>query len=98
MKVHQHSLADTRNGQHFLGLADDVPDLFGVILDGLCGIAVGTNAERILAVDFEEIGGLVKDGSDGFIVHRLKINTNRVRRQSSHTAQARTLLVEDQLE
>ena len=78
LKIHQHSLANAGNREHFLGFADDVPDLLGMILDSLGGVAVGADAERILAVDFEQISGFVQDRGDGFIVHGLKINKNRV--------------------
>ena len=37
--------------------------------NGFGGVAVGTDAEGIAAVDFEQIGSFVQDASDGFIVH-----------------------------
>jgi hypothetical protein len=41
-----------------------------MILDGLRGVAVGADAEGILAVDFEQVGGFVENRGDGFVVHR----------------------------
>jgi hypothetical protein len=40
-----------------------------MILDGLRGIAVGANAEGVLAVDLEQVGGLVENVGDGLVVH-----------------------------
>ena len=69
LQVDQHAFADAGDGEHFLRFGDDVFDLLGVILDGLSGVAVGADAERILAVDFEQVGGFVEDVGDGFVVH-----------------------------
>jgi hypothetical protein len=88
LQVDQHPFADAGNGQNLLGFGDDVFDLLRVIFDGLGGIAVGADAERILAVDFEQIGGFVENRGDGFIVHGLKINKNRVRRQRLDTVES----------
>ena len=72
----EHPLADAGNGEHLLGIADDVLDLMRVAFDGLRGIAVGANAERILPVDFEQVGGLVENVGDRLVIHMLKINKN----------------------
>ena len=52
-----------------LGSAMSVFDLLRVILDGLRGVAVGADAERILPVDFEQVGGFVENVGDGLVVH-----------------------------
>jgi hypothetical protein len=69
LQVRQHSLANARDGEDFLGFADQVCDLLGKGFDGLGGIAVGADAEGILAVDFEQVGGFVENAGDGFVVH-----------------------------
>jgi hypothetical protein len=38
-------------------------------LDGLRGVAVGTDAERVLAVDLEQVGGFIETVGDGLVVH-----------------------------
>jgi hypothetical protein len=73
LQVDQHAFADAGDGQHLLGFGDDVFDLLGKVFDGLGGVAVGADAEGILAVDFEQVGGLVENRGDGFVVHVLKI-------------------------
>ena len=78
----EHTLADAGNGEHLLGLADDVFDLLGVILDGLRGVAVGANAEGVLAVDLEQVGGFVKNIRESLVIHELKIN--KIARQGQH--------------
>ena len=69
LQVGEHAFADAGNCEQLLGLGDQVGDLLRHGLDGLGGVAVGTNAEGILAVDFEQVGGLVEDAGDGFVVH-----------------------------
>ena len=44
--------------------------------DGLRGIAVGANAERILPINFQQVGRLVEDVGDRLVIHMLKINKN----------------------
>src|SRR5208282_6269697 len=52
----------------------NVLNLLGQIFYSLRGVAVGTDAKRICGVDFEQIGGLVENGGDGFVVHELRLN------------------------
>jgi hypothetical protein len=54
---------------NFLRIADQVCDLLREGFDGLGGVAVGTDAEGILPVDFEQVGGFVEDAGDGLVVH-----------------------------
>ena len=42
------------------------------VFDGLGCVAVRTDAEGILAVDLEHVGGFVKDAGNRLIVHELK--------------------------
>ena len=72
LQVFQHAFADSGNGQHFLGIRDQVGHALREILDGLGGVAIRTNAERVLAVDFEKVGGLVQQVGDGFVIHGKK--------------------------
>jgi hypothetical protein len=44
-----------------------------VILDGLGSVAIGADAERILTVDFQQVGGFVKDVGDRLVVHGIEI-------------------------
>jgi hypothetical protein len=37
--------------------------------DGVCGVAICANLERILVLDFEEITNLAEDSCDRQIVH-----------------------------
>ena len=76
LQVGQHPFADAGNGEHLLGIADDVLQLMCVAFDGLRGIAVGANAERILPINFEQVGRLVEDVGDCLVIHMLKINKN----------------------
>ena len=57
------------NGQDLFGLADDVRDLLGLSFDGFGGVAVGADAERVSAVDFEQVGSFVENAGDGLVVH-----------------------------
>jgi hypothetical protein len=51
------------------GLRDEVGYLLWEGFDGLGGIAVGADAEGVLSVDFEQVGGFIKDAGYGFVVH-----------------------------
>ena len=65
-----------------LGSAMSVFDLLRMVLDRLRGVAVGADAEGILAVDFEQVGGLVENVGDGLVVHGRGIRVNKMRRES----------------
>ncbi len=69
LEVGEHALADAGDGEQFFGILDQVGDLVRQSLDGLGGVAVGADAEGILAVDFEQVGGFVENSGDGFVVH-----------------------------
>src|SRR5713226_1427467 len=69
LQVLQHAFADAGNFEHLLGLVDQLSNLLRQLFNGLGGVAVGTDAERILAVDFEQVGGFVKNARDGLVVH-----------------------------
>ncbi len=69
LDVQQHAFADAGNSSSFFG---------SLIMSAICcgrasiasaAIAVGTNAEGILAIDFEQVGGFIEDAGDGFVVH-----------------------------
>ena len=69
LQVQQHAFADAGDGEHFLGLADQFGDLLGLGFNGFGGVAVGADAEGILTVDFEQVGGFVENAGDGFVIH-----------------------------
>ncbi len=69
LQIREHSLANARDREHLLRLTDQVCDLLRKGLDRLSGVAIGTDAKGILPVDFEQIGSLVQDVGDGFVVH-----------------------------
>jgi hypothetical protein len=48
-----------------------------MVLDGLSGVAVRADAERILSVDLEQVGGFEEDVGDSLVVHALKDKPNR---------------------
>src|ERR1035441_9177361 len=58
------------DGEDLLRINDEFFDLLGVIFYSLCGIAVGTDAERILPINFEQVGSFVENVGDGLVVHR----------------------------
>ena len=51
------------------GSAMSVVDLLRVVLDGLRGIAIRADAERVLPVDLEQVGSFVENVGDGLVVH-----------------------------
>ncbi len=69
LQVQQHAFADAGDGEHFLGIVDQVGNLLRLGLDGFGGVAIRADAEGILAVDFEQVGGFVQDAGNGLIVH-----------------------------
>ena len=48
-----------------------------MVLDGLRGISIGADAEGILSVDLEQVGGFEEDVGDGLVVHELKDKPNK---------------------
>ena len=84
LQILQHAFPNAGDCQDLFGIADDVFDLMRVILDGLSGVAVRTNAKGILSVDLQQVSGLKQDIGDGFVVHALKINQTANRQPSGH--------------
>ena len=68
LQVLAHSLADAGNGEQCFLVTDDVGYGLSQALDGLCGAPVRADAERIVALDLHEVGGLVKDVGEGFVI------------------------------
>src|SRR5579859_1479313 len=62
------ALADPRNGQQLLLVANQAGDGLAQRFDGLGRAPVRANAERVVASDLHEIGGFVEDGGNGFVV------------------------------
>src|SRR5215510_9431779 len=50
-----------------------------MVLDGLCGVAIGTNAEGVLAVDLEQVGGFVQKIGDRLVFHGRVQNDDDIR-------------------
>ena len=69
LQVYQHAFADAGDSQDFFGIIYQVGDLLGLGLDGFGGVAVRTDAEGILPVNFEQVGGFVENAGDCFVVH-----------------------------
>ncbi len=69
LHVHQHAFADSRDRENFLRFVDQVGNLLRLSFNRFGGIAVGADAEGILAVNFKQVGSFVKDAGDGFVVH-----------------------------
>jgi hypothetical protein len=74
LEILEHAFANAGDCEDLFGITDDVFDLMRVILDGLRGVAVRTDAKRILSVDLQQVRGLKQDIRDCFVVHALKIN------------------------
>jgi hypothetical protein len=69
LQVQEHPFTNARDGENLLGFADEISDLLAQIFDGLRGIAVRADSERVRAIDFQQVGGVIEDRGDGFIVH-----------------------------
>src|SRR5215471_1102595 len=65
----EHSFADARDGEDLLRFIDDVFDLLRMIFNRLRGIPVRANAERILSIDFQQVGSLEENICDGLVIH-----------------------------
>jgi hypothetical protein len=74
LQVGEHTLANSGDGENLFRFGDDVFDLLRMILDGLRSVTVGANAERVLAVDLKQVGGVEEDVGDSLVVHAPKIN------------------------
>src|SRR5262250_1545967 len=70
----EHALADSWDFQNFLRLANDFGNLLRQTFNGFGSIAIRPDAERILPIDFHQVGGFVQDAHDGFVVHRERLN------------------------
>src|SRR5579872_579660 len=69
LEILEHAFADAGNLENLLRFADQIGNLLWVGLDGLGGVAVRADAKRILAVNFEQVGGFVENARNGFVVH-----------------------------
>src|SRR5258707_10116746 len=70
-----HALADSGNGQERLFVLVDFSQGAVQALNGLGGAAVGAYAKRVFGRDLHQVGGLVKNGGDGFVVHESNRNS-----------------------
>jgi hypothetical protein len=68
LNVGGHALADAGNLQQLLGLTHQLGDGSGQRLQCLRRIAVGADAERIVAAHLHQVGGLVKNGGHALVV------------------------------
>src|SRR5437016_12641935 len=56
LQVVEHAFANTGNLKNLLRVRDQVGDALRQVFDGLRGVPIGANAERILPIDFEQVG------------------------------------------
>ncbi len=66
-----HALADAGDLKKSFLIADEIRHLISEPVDGFGSVAVGADTERVLRVDLHEIGGFVKQGCDGFVIHSI---------------------------
>jgi hypothetical protein len=69
LKVEQHPFANSGNRENLFRFLNQLPDLLRQRFDGSRGIAIRTDAERILAVNLEQIGGFVQNAGDSLVIH-----------------------------
>ena len=69
LQVVEHAFANTGNLKNLLGVRDQVGDALRQVFDGLRGVPIGANAERILPIDFEQVGSFVQQVGDGLVIH-----------------------------
>ena len=62
LDVRDHALADSGDREEFLVIVCQFGDWLWPALNGLRGVAIGTDAKGILTGDLEEVGGFVQDG------------------------------------
>src|SRR5690242_36769 len=80
----EHPFADAGNGENLLGIVDDVFDLLRMIFNRLRCIPVRANAERILSIDFQQVGSLEKNVGDGLVVHGRNKGKSESREELQH--------------
>src|ERR1700733_4330439 len=68
LQVPEHAFADAGNRENLFGIDEKCLDGLRAVLDRLGGVAVGADAERILPIDFEQVGGFIKNVGDGLVV------------------------------
>ena len=83
LQIGEHAFANAGHGEKLLGLVDQIGDLLRQRFNGLGGVAIGTNAEGVLAVDFEQVGSFVENSGDGFVVHGRRYCSAQCSRQLS---------------
>src|ERR1700687_683887 len=69
LQIGQHSFANARHCKKFFRLLNQVGHLLRQRFNGLRRIAIGAHAKRVLPVDLQQIGSLVENSGDGFVVH-----------------------------
>lgn len=75
LQLLRHAFADSGHFQQFFGLADELFYSLRQAFDSFSCIAIGANAEGVIAVDFHQIGGFVENSGYGFVVHVAISNT-----------------------
>src|SRR5215831_2848164 len=89
LQIREHALADAGNGEHLLGIDDQLRDAFGMIFDRLRGVAVRADAERVGTVDLEQISRLVQQVGNCFVLHGVDQLKQSWREEGSQTKQRR---------
>ena len=69
LQIGQHAFANTLYFEKFLRLLNQVGHLLRQRFNGLRCVAIGAHAKRVLPVDLQQIGSLVENSGDGFVVH-----------------------------
>ena len=81
LQVEEHALADSGNGQDLFGLADDFRNLLRQSFNRFCGVSIRTNAKRILPVYLEQVGSLIQNSGNGFVVHTERLEQGGLKRE-----------------
>ena len=82
LQVDEHAFADSGNGEDLFRLADDFRNLLRQALNGFGGVSVRSDAKRILRINLEQVGSLVQNAGNGFIVHRERLNNPDCKRKA----------------
>ena len=68
LNIRRHSFTDTGNPQQLFRFIQQFRNLLRMSLQGFRRPTIGTDAERVVAIDLHQVGGFVEDVSDSLIV------------------------------
>ena len=69
LQIGQHAFANALYFEKFLRLLDQVGHLLRQRFNSLRSVAIRAHSKRVLPVDLQQIGSLVENSGDGFVVH-----------------------------